>query len=1358
MKQLKTWLATIAALWCSITVSAHDLEVDGIYYNIANSAYLTVTYSSFSSYYGTVTIPSTVTYNGNTYKVTSIGESAFRNCRGLTSITIPENVTSIGNQAFSGCSDLTSITLPESVRSIGFEAFQYCSDLTSITLPNSVTSIGHSAFFCCSSLTSITLPERVTSIGKYAFSGCSSLTSVTIPERVTSIGESAFSSCSSLTVIVIPKGVTSIGEDAFWGCTKLKVVINGSDLDIKTGSTSNGYLGYYADIVIRGDKLIDDYVFKTVDGVHYLTHYIGSDTELTLPKDCQGENYQVGESAFSGCRSLTSVTIPEGVTSIGEYAFWGCSNLVSITIPESVTSIGESAFYNCSSLTVIVIPKSVTSIGKSAFYGCTKLKTVINGSELNIKEGSTSNGYLGYYADIVISGDKLIDDYVFKTVDGVHYLMYYIGNDTELTLPNDYQGENYQVGKSAFENCTSLTSITIPEGVTSIGSRAFYGCYITTITIPESVTSIGFEAFKHCGGLTSITLPNSVTSIGFEAFKYCGSLTSITLPNSVTSIGESAFSSCTSLTSITLPNSVTSIGESAFSYCDRLTAITIAEGNAIYDSRGGCNAIIETNSNTLITGCSTTIIPEDVTSIGESAFSGCTSLTSITIPEGVTSIGESAFYGCTSLTSITIPEGVTSIGDYAFYKCNRLKTMVVKSDVPPTLQSRSLGTATLTVGVPKNSVNEYCMAEYWREHNIVRCYTITYVVDGKMYETVEVPYGSAITPIADPVKEGHAFGGWKELPATMPNEDIIVNGGFVYTVTYMVDGEVYSMVGVVYGSPLIPPVKEEYVFSSDEMPETMPAEDIIINCTFTVKNYNLIYMVGDEVFKTEQVAYGSEITYTDDIPTKEGHTFVEWELPVSGIFPIDIASNADAMLYSNAPCTETRYGDQFVGWHVLFDNDANTFFHSDYSGEDSADGLDHYLRVDMGEDNPISKFIFTYTVRGDDTPWYTPVVMIVEGSNEADGQYDEIAVLTELPRGKGEVYESDTLGNGNAYRYIRYRVTETRFNSMYHGHPYFYFAEFGMSRVGDISVVTTMPAHDVVVNALLTKNKYKVTFKVGDEVLSEEMLEYGSRIIAPNPYKEGYTFSWGDVAETVPAHDVTYEGSYSINSYVLVYVVDGEVVKEDSVVYGTVIDALEKPTKEGYTFSLNGEVPETMPAKDTVVYGTFTINKYRVTFALNGVVQKTGMFEYGTPIEAPTFPEREGYTLTWSEDVSATVPAKDVYYNAVYVPNIYQVYYFVGVNLVHTAGVAYGEKIPEYIYEPKEGEGCFLGWMGDDYETMPAHDVIFTANIGDVDNGIEQLAIDKSQLMIYDLRGRRITDVEGLKGVYIVNGKKVIFK
>ena len=293
---------------------------------------------------------------------------------------------------------------------------------------------------------------------------------------------------------------------------------------------------------------------------------------------------------------------------------------------------------------------------------------------------------------------------------------------TTATIPETvtYNGTTYSVtsiGKSAFKWCSSLTSVTIPNSVTSIEYEAFELCSsLTSVTIPNSVTSIGNYAFNNCFSLTSVTIPNSVTSIGYYAFYGCSSLTSISIPNSVTSIGELAFSSCSSLTSVTIPTYVTSIGECAFAYCSSLTSIVVESSNTMYDSRENCNAIIETASNTLIAGCQSTTIPNSVTSIGESAFRGCSFLTSVTIPNSVTSIGESAFRGCSSLTSISIPNSVTSIGKLAFKLCSSIADIYCYPTTPPVCDDDNTfsGVSKLcNIHVPAGTIPNYQVATGW---------------------------------------------------------------------------------------------------------------------------------------------------------------------------------------------------------------------------------------------------------------------------------------------------------------------------------------------------------------------------------------------------------------------------------------------------------------------------------------------------------------------------------------------------------------------------------------------------------------------------------------------------------------------
>ena len=449
--------------------------------------------------------------------VTAIGDSAFQSCDRLTSVIIPDSVTSIGNNAFSGCAGLISVTIPDSVASMGEYAFSYCSGLTSITIPDRVTSIGEGAFSNCSGLTEIryngdltgwlkicgfgnlmsygkstktlyidgtkidgdlVIPEGVESIASHAFYNYSGLTSVTIPDSVTSIGEYAFYNCSGLTSVTIGNGVTSIGSLAFYNCYKLVEVINNSSLNIVKGSSGFGCVGQYALNVKKGgaSEIVnkDGYLFYTYENANYLLGYVCNDTQLTLPSSYNGQGYEIYVYAFNGCSSLTSITIPDSVTSIGGDAFSGCSSLTSITIPDSVTSIGQSAFEDCSGLTSVTIGNGVTSIGSYAFRGCSGLTSV------TIPDSITTFG------ECVFDGCQNLQ---YNEFDNAKYLGNAVNKHLVLVKASS----------------TDITSCSIDVKCAFVLDKAFRGRRsLTSITIPDSVKSIGLYAFSGCTGLTKI--------------------------------------------------------------------------------------------------------------------------------------------------------------------------------------------------------------------------------------------------------------------------------------------------------------------------------------------------------------------------------------------------------------------------------------------------------------------------------------------------------------------------------------------------------------------------------------------------------------------------------------------------------------------------------------------------------------------------------------------------------------------------------------------------------------------------------------------------------------------------------------
>lgn len=399
------------------------------------------------------------------------------------------------------------------------------------------------------------------------------------------------------------------------------------------GHYNNEYRGV---VVIPEEVALEERTLKVTcieisafDGCHELT-------SITIPNSVTS----IGDCAFLGCRSLTSVIIPDGITSIGKFTFNGCLSLTSVTIPNSVTDIGKYAFDGCSALTSISIPQSVTNIGESAFYGCTSL--------------------------------------------------------TSFTIPNSVTSiEDY-----TFAGCINLTSITIGNSVASIGKNAFTGCRsLTSVTIPNSVTSIGDYTFSRCYGLTSIDIGNGVTIIGNDAFWECTNLTSVTMGNSVTSIGDLAFNDCTSLKSITIPSSVTHIGNNVFYYCNKLKAIHIS------DLAAWCNIQFDgaffSRYHLYLNG---------------------KEITNLTIPESVTSVSNYAFAKCHRLLSITIPEGLTCIGNYVFQECLNLQNIYCHAEQVPETGNNAFEKSNYNaiLHVPIASIGTYQAVEPWKNFgNIV---------------------------------------------------------------------------------------------------------------------------------------------------------------------------------------------------------------------------------------------------------------------------------------------------------------------------------------------------------------------------------------------------------------------------------------------------------------------------------------------------------------------------------------------------------------------------------------------------------------------------------------------------------------
>ena len=537
-------------------VSAHDFEVDGIYYNIDGGKAI-VTYKGgsvyeYQAYSGNVIIPESVTYGSQTYAVTAIDFGAFARCSELTSITIPNSVTEIGSRAFYGCSGLNDVIISHSVTKIPNEAFSGCTRMTSAPISESVTTIGENAFKNCRGLTSVTIPKSVTEIGDAAFSGCSNLSYISvandnpiydsrnncnaiickasfslitgckntiIPNTIRHIGSSAFEGCSQLTSATIPNTVWTIGKYAFQECTGLtSITIPNSVTTIKQ---------------------------KAFNGCSSLN-------SISIPNSIT----TIEESAFYGCSGPSSITIPQTVTTIGDYAFFGCTGLIKMDIPNSVDSICEKAFMNCSGLTCVTIPNSVVFIGNNAFSGCTALDTL------------NYNAVFAHFATI----SSNLDNFPFSNL-----------NISTINI-----GDNVGSLPGGFAyGLKELTSISIPESIRVIGYSAFGDCTgLSRVNISNLAAwcSINFYNLEsnplyyahhlYCEGIkvTNLTIPDSVTAISRAAFAG-SSITNAIIPNSVKYIIEYAFYKCTELTDITIPESIIEIEENVFGHCNNITSI-----------------------------------------------------------------------------------------------------------------------------------------------------------------------------------------------------------------------------------------------------------------------------------------------------------------------------------------------------------------------------------------------------------------------------------------------------------------------------------------------------------------------------------------------------------------------------------------------------------------------------------------------------------------------------------------------------------------------------------------------------------------------------------------------------------------
>lgn len=664
--------------------------VDGISYEIIEDSQNVSVAAGTLTYSGDIVIPSTVTYDNCTYKVTTIGNSAFTNSTDLTSVAFPESLTKIGSYAFYGCSGLTALSLPNSLTLIDEAAFGACTGLKSVSFPESLTKMGEAAFIDCTGLTSVTLPESLTTMYRDVFYGCTGLKSVALPKSLTLINQSTFYGCTSLTSVSFPESLTNIGKYAFYGCTSLTSLALPKPLSTIDKGAFQNCTGLTSVTFPESLTQINESAFQDCTDLTLVAfpaslttlewYTFSGCTSLKSASFSKSTKCKyTGYHTFEGCTALTSVTFSDSQNQISPYTFKGCTGLTSVILPEALELMGNYAFSGCTGLTSVALPESLTEMGENTFEGCTGLKSVTFPASLTTIQRFDFSGCTGL---------------------------------TSVTLPESLA----TIENEAFSGCTGLKSVTFPDALTTIGNKAFYGCAgLTSIFIPSTVKSIGSAVFGSCTGLKKSAYPNTMYSpfswgyaVSYNPAEdvieggliYGPDKSSIlfvpidlegeyTIPESVTSIGESAFLCCSGMTAVVAPVAVPTMDDNSFEgLYDKVelkvpcaSAINYIESNwcqfkniTYSDAEGGVSEYANASS-----GLTYRLIPDLTGARNRAAViaGDYSALTDVTIPEFIAAdnttyyvdaICNSAFKNCTGLTSVSFNalNSATSIGDYAF--------------------------------------------------------------------------------------------------------------------------------------------------------------------------------------------------------------------------------------------------------------------------------------------------------------------------------------------------------------------------------------------------------------------------------------------------------------------------------------------------------------------------------------------------------------------------------------------------------------------------------------------------------------------------------------------------------------------
>lgn len=1166
--------------------------------------------------------------------ITSITNNAFSNMN-VGSITLPTSLESLGAFVFQNCKQLKQIELPGNIISIGEGAF-LGSGIESITIPDGIKIIPSSLCYSCDKLIEAILPTELTEIGVYAFSNCSLLSSVTLPTKLVSIGRNAFSNCSNLTEVSLPANLNSIGQEAFKNTGLFSITIPASI------------------------SLLEDNTFSNCKKLEVVNLNEGISS--------------IGRDCFNDCISLKTLTLPSSLSRLNINAFSGCTALEEVTVEGANTYLGNYAFYGCSSLVNVTLPEGFSDgcIGNNVFGGCEALAPLYNSTTFFYM----SNNGVDFYT--IPEGITTIAKYAFK------------GNETikHLQLPstiNMFGAYAFSMSKIEELDLSNLDYLVLGEG-------CFSNSAITNFISPTKIANCPQYAFEGCKNMTELDLTGIMKvpgwiylgnlGIGNHAFMNCENLKSISLPESVgrLDIGENAFQNCTSLETFDFSN-IGTIARSAFLNCKSLKKVVISDFG----------------KNQIGIG------------LNPYCFAGCTSLDSVVIGlSGCQSFYMCAFEGCDNLKSIIInAESVPKINDLYYYPYNGL--------VYEGFSAYNLPFENTTFTMYGYLADECIQGNdqnFWKK-----------VQFNKIYETLSGDCGDRgnnVTWLLN-TKEGILYisgSGNMKMP---DDENVLTWKDRSRAIKQVVlSDDIKSICSYAFSGC---PIKSitlnkhlksvgDYAFYKSEIENVIFNDELTsignwafgnCDCLQNIEIGSSVQTMGFSVFSYCKNLLS--VVFPSNLKTIGQATFNQCDNLKSVVLPKRLGripeytfggcrNLVDIYCPAIVPPRTTGYGnDQIRRNNIIMhipEGAIDAYKSQSLWGMYQMDEYYAYVNVInngggtvvIGEDPLIAGKWDDYLTMGDSfevqlipNDYYEVGNFIVNGTDASGNLVNNVLSFDYLQESKNIQVaftpkhfsvSVDVQGRGHVY-VLGYDIEIGGKIEVTHDNVIEISASpnegYELSKVLlDDSDITSQvkggnaiynPTQDMNIKAIFSKKTFKLTYIIGDEIYKETEYEFEA-VINPEaePTKEWFTFSgWSEIPETMPAHDVTVTGTFTINKYKLIYAIDGEEYKTYEIEYGATITPEKTPAKEGYTFSGWSEIPETMPAHDVTVAGSFSINSYKLTYMLNNEVYKEMTYEYGETVTPEPQPEGDYASFEWI-DLPQTMPAHDVVVYAMYTSGI----------------------------------------------------------------------------------------------------------